>query len=242
MGLQGKNILVTGAARRLGSLFALTAAREGANIFLHYHHSKTGALELADEIENMGLKAWMVEADLQDPLQAIDLAERATKIAPLFAVVNSAAVFETKGLEETSLKDWQSNLNINLTAPFLISQAFAKQFQFEDRAGRIVNILDWRALRPGKDHFPYTISKAGLAALTKSLAYALAPRIVVNGLALGAVLPPAGGVNSDELMKNIPSKRWATLDEVAQALLFLLEGPEYITGEILHVDGGRHLV
>jgi pteridine reductase len=242
MGLKGKNILVSGAARRLGKLFALTAARQGANIFLHYGHSRDEAFEVAKEIEAMGVKAWLLEADLQDPAQAINLVEQATKTAPIFAIVNSAAIFETLSLEDTRLEDWQRNLNINLTAPFLISQAFAKQFVFEGQAGRIVNILDWRALRPGKDHFPYTISKAGLAALTSSLAHALAPNINVNGLALGAILPPVTGVDEQELLKNVPAKRWATLDEVSQGLLFLLEGPEYVTGEIIHIDGGRHLV
>ncbi|MGZ9165986.1 MAG: SDR family oxidoreductase, partial [Anaerolineales bacterium] len=107
---------------------------------------------------------------------------------------------------------------------------------------RIVNILDWRALRPGADHFPYTISKSALAALTKSLAVALAPNIIVNGLALGAVLPPADRNVNPEITKSIPAKRWSKESEVEDALLFLLIGPAYITGEIIHVDGGRHLV
>jgi pteridine reductase len=108
--------------------------------------------------------------------------------------------------------------------------------------GRIVNILDWRALRPGRDHLPYTISKSALAALTQSLAAALAPQITVNALALGAILPPSDGSDTTGLLQFVPVRRWASLDEVDEALLFLLEGPAYITGEILHVDGGRHLV
>ena len=129
----------------------------------------------------------------------------------------------------------------NLTAPFLISQAFALALP-AGMTGRIVNILDWRADRPGKDHFPYTITKSALAAMTKSLAVALAPQIIVNGLALGAILPPSGEAFSNNILKNIPVGRWAELDEVSQALLFLLTGPGYITGEIIHLDGGRHLV
>jgi pteridine reductase len=103
-------------------------------------------------------------------------------------------------------------------------------------------MLDWRALRPGPDHLPYTISKAALAALTRSLATALAPQITVNGLALGAILPPSDGANIGNILDNIPAHRWANLEEVGQALVFLLDGPTYVTGEILHVDGGRHLV
>ncbi len=110
-----------------------------------------------------------------------------------------------------------------------------------DAQGRIVNLLDWRALRPGVDHLPYTVAKAGLAALTRSLGISLAPRITVNGLALGAVLPPADGADMSKLIAQVPAGRWAELDEVDAGLLFLLSGPAYITGEILHIDGGRHL-
>jgi len=144
-------------------------------------------------------------------------------------------------LEQTTLADWERHMAINLTAPFLLSQAFAKQIP-ENGEGRIVNILDWRALRPGADHFPYTVSKAALAAMTQSLAVALAPRISVNGLALGAVLPPANEFAKDDIIENIPAQRWSDAKEIEQALIFLLAGPAYITGEIIHVDGGRHLI
>ncbi|MFN3491969.1 MAG: SDR family oxidoreductase, partial [Anaerolineales bacterium] len=128
---------------------------------------------------------------------------------------------------------------INLTAPFLLSQAFAKQTTH----GRIINILDWRALRPGADHFPYTITKSALASMTKSLAVALAPNITVNGLAMGAILPPADKPSpSEKIIESVPAKRWAEANEVEGALIFLLTCPTYITGEIIHLDGGRHLI
>jgi pteridine reductase len=103
-------------------------------------------------------------------------------------------------------------------------------------------MLDWRALRPGPDHFPYTISKAALVAMTRSFASALAPRITVNGIALGAILPPSDGGDTETPIRDVPAKRWAELDEVWQTVLFLLTGTGYITGEIIHLDGGRHLV
>lgn len=130
---------------------------------------------------------------------------------------------------------------VNLTAPFLLCQAFPSLIEPGGK-GRIVNILDWRALRPGKDHFPYTISKAALAALTQSLAVEFAPDITVNGLAFGAILPPSDGGDTETILDDVPAGRWADLDEVGQALLFLLDGPGYITGEIIHLDGGRHLI
>ncbi|MCK5343151.1 MAG: SDR family oxidoreductase, partial [Candidatus Heimdallarchaeota archaeon] len=105
-----------------------------------------------------------------------------------------------------------------------------------------INILDWRSLRPGKDHFPYTISKAALASLTEAMAVALAPTISVNGIAFGAILPPSDGGNVESLIGNVPAGRWAEMEEVVKTVIFLLDGPEYITGEIIHLDGGRHLI
>ncbi|MGW8249516.1 MAG: SDR family oxidoreductase, partial [Anaerolineales bacterium] len=154
---------------------------------------------------------------------------------------NNASIFEPLGWDDTDYSKWQRHLQVNLTTPFLLSQAFARQLP-EDKSGRIVNLLDWRALRPGPDHLPYTISKAGLYALTSSLAAALAPRITVNGLALGAILPPSDGGDGNNILEDVPAGRWADVDEVCQAALFLLSGPSYITGEIIYVDGGRHLV
>jgi pteridine reductase len=237
--LLGKAILVTGAARRVGKIFALTCARAGADIVIHHGHSEAEAREVRDQIVGLGRHAWVFKADLSDPAQAENLIPQINESTPLHGVVNSAAVFGSLSLENTSLEDWQRHLAINSTAPFLLSQAFAKQ-AYDD--ARIVNILDWRALRPGPDHFPYTISKAALAALTKSLAVALAPGIIVNGLALGAILPPSDGKAKADIIKNVPAGRWAEEDEIEQAFLFLLTCPAYITGEIIHLDGGRHLV
>lgn len=237
--LRGKTILVTGAARRVGKLFALACARAGANVVIHHAHSGEDAEIVRDEIIGLGQKAWVFQADLSDSSQAENLIGLVNKSTPLHGLVNSAAIFESLSFETTSIDDWQRHLQINLTAPFLLSQAFAKQAQ-EDAS--IVNILDWRALRPGADHFPYTISKAALASLTQSLAVALAPKVIVNGLALGAILPSSDGNKNPDIIKNVPLRRWANQDEVQNALLFLLTCPAYITGEIIHIDGGRHLV
>jgi NAD(P)-dependent dehydrogenase (short-subunit alcohol dehydrogenase family) len=237
--LKNKSVLITGAARRIGRIFALACARAGANIVIHHGHSDEDAEMLRDEIKGLGLQAWIFKADLNDSLQAQNLVAQIRGFTPLHGLVNSAAIFEPVSLEQTTLEDWQKHISVNLTAPFLLSQAFAGQV---GDGGRIVNILDWRALRPGADHFPYTISKAALAAMTKSLAVALAPNIPVNALALGAVLPPADGAYNSVILKNVPMKRWAQESEIEEALIFLLTCPSYITGEIIHVDGGRHLV
>ncbi len=239
--LKGKTVLITGAARRLGKSMALAVANAGGDVILHHGHSREEAAETQAEIQALGCDAHIIQADLNDPAQIAEIIPRALQSGPLYALVNSASVFDALKLETTTLEDWEMNLRVNLSAPFLLSQAFAAA-RIANASGRIINILDWRALRPGADHFPYTISKAGLAALTQSLATALAPTISVNGLALGAILPPSDGTPTHELLAKVPAGRWANLDEVGEALLFLLTGPAYITGEILHLDGGRHLI
>lgn len=239
--LRNETVLITGAARRIGRLFALACARAGANVVIHHAHSDSDAETLRSEISGLGRQAWVFRADLSDSSQAQNLIPLINRSTPIHYLINSASIFESHTMDSTSLEAWDRHLAINLTAPFLLSQAFARQPQ-SDVGARIINILDWRAMRPGADHLPYTISKSALAALTKSMAVALAPKIIVNGLALGAILPPSDGNASPDITKNIPLKRWASKGEVEQALLFLLTCPDYLTGEVIHVDGGRHLV
>jgi NAD(P)-dependent dehydrogenase (short-subunit alcohol dehydrogenase family) len=253
MSLDNKLVLITGSSRRVGRELALAVARAGGDVVIHYGHSQADAQYLRDEIEGLGRNAFLLQADLNDASQVNTLIPRASEHGHLFALVNNAAIFETLTWQSTSLEAWNHHLMVNLTAPFLLSQAFARLLP-SGETGRIVNLLDWRALRPAADHLPYTISKSALVALTRSLAVALAPPISVNGLALGAVLPPVTkldsatggtpgeGVVPPNILKNVPAGRWADLDEVGQALIFLLDGPAYITGEIIHIDGGRHLI
>lgn len=237
--LRQKTVLITGAARRLGRNFALACAKAGAYIVVHHAHSDAEAESLRAEINGLGSRAWVFQADFSDSSQTQNLIPLINRSTPIHYLINNAAIFESRTMETASREDWERHIAINLTAPFLLSQAFARQAA---QGARIVNILDWRALRPGADHFPYTVSKAALAAMTKSLAVALAPKITVNGLALGAILPPSDGNVNPEIAKNIPLKRWAKEGEAEQTLIFLLTCPEYITGEIVHADGGRHLV
>ncbi|NOT05930.1 MAG: SDR family oxidoreductase [Anaerolineales bacterium] len=236
--LDGKTVLVTGGARRVGRLFALACGRAGANVIIHHGNSAQEALDLKNEIASFGPRVWILPSDLSNADEVSRLISRANEFSPLYALVNSAAIFESLSFQDTKLDDWERHIAINLTAPFLLSQAFAKQTTY----GRIVNILDWRAMRPGADHFPYTVTKSALAAMTKSLAIALAPNITVNGLALGAILPPANESAGEKIIEQVPAERWVEAGEVEDALIFLLSGPAYITGEIIHVDGGRHLI
>ena len=241
MSLNGKTVLITGAARRIGRSLAVAVARAGADVIIHFGNSRGEAESAQAEIQALGRKAFLLQADLADPIQVAGLMARAHEFGPVSALVNNAAIFESLTWDNSSLEAWNRHLMVNLTVPFLLSQAFAR-FPEPKENRRIVNLLDWRAQRPGADHLPYTISKAALAALTSSLAVALAPDVTVNGLALGAVLPPSDSTSNAAILDRIPAHRWADLEEVGDALLFLLDGPTYITGEIIHVDGGRHLL
>jgi NAD(P)-dependent dehydrogenase (short-subunit alcohol dehydrogenase family) len=241
MELKGKTILITGSARRVGRTLAFAVIRAGGDVIIHYGHSSEEARQTQKEIQEMGGKATILQSDLSDLTNVPELVFKANQIAPIFALVNNAAIFESVDWSDCDLDTWNRHMAINLAAPFLLSQAFAKNLK-SGQPGRIINILDWRAFRPGSSHLPYTISKAGLASLTKSLALSLAPRIIVNGLALGAILPPSDGSDTGQLIAQVPAGRWAENAEVEQAFLFLLSGPDYITGEIMHLDGGRHLI
>jgi NAD(P)-dependent dehydrogenase (short-subunit alcohol dehydrogenase family) len=242
MQLDGKNVLITGAAVRVGRAMAEAVAKAGATVIVHYSSSDAEAQSLQSELAALGHTAHLLKADLSKPEEASKLIERASDFGPLFGLVNSAAIFEDRDLSTTDIASWQSHMDINLSAPFFLSQAFWRANMANTKEGRIVNILDWRALRPGGDHLPYTVTKAGLAALTQSLAAAMAPKIAVNGIAFGSILPPKDGGDTSNLIKKIPAGRWATLQEVGETLVFLLSGPSYITGEIIYLDGGRHLV
>ena len=239
--LLGKTTLITGAAKRIGRQLALTAASAGSDVIIHHAESPVEAEQLSNEITTLGRKAWILQYDFNNLADIESFLQQAFSFSKVDFLVNNAAIFEPLNMQSTTLSAWQKHFNINLTVPFLLSQAFATHLKEKDK-GRIVNILDWRALRPGLEHFPYTISKAALASMTQAMARALAPNILVNGIAFGAILPPAEEKMPEIILKNVPINRFATLEEVSQTLLFLLDGPEYITGEILHLDGGRHLV
>lgn len=241
MPLTGKKILITGSARRIGRHLAVHLAKAGAEIIIHHAHSQQAAGETASEIRELGGKVEVITGDLDDAhVFTRELPDFIRKTG-LFALVNNAAIFEPLFLHDVNLENWSRHMNINLSAPFFLSQAFIQSRQ-PGEDGRIINIVDWRALRPGSDHLPYTISKAALTALTRSLAIAAAPNISVNAVALGAVLPPADGGDVEKVIHLSPSRRLVDLDEVAETIRFLLDGPASITGEIIHIDGGRHLI
>jgi len=241
--LAGSAALVTGGARRIGRALCLALAQEGATVVVHYGTSKAAAAATVAELEAFGGQAFPLQGDLADPVIAAELPARAAAVAgrPLDILVNNASVFAQGSPESTTREQWDENQAVNLRAPFLLAQAFAAQIP-AGGSGNIINLNDFRAIKPGADHFAYTVSKAGLHGLTRSLALALAPSIRVNELALGAVLAPEAASQDyiHTLKAQIPTGRFPSLDEVCHAMLFLLEN-KAITGQTLFVDGGRHL-
>jgi len=241
--LKGKAIIITGAAKRIGKAFALAAAKHGASIILHYGKSEKEALQTAEQIRVLGVQVDLLQSNFSEPPKALSSFQDflSSYQRDIYALVNNASLFAPLKFFDTDFDQWNNHMNINLSVPFLLTKLFAKHLG-ERKKGKVINILDWRALRPGKDHFPYTISKSGLLALTKSTAIALAPNIQVNGIALGAILPPSNGGGTDTNIQPVPMRRWADISELTDTFMFLLNAPDYITGEIIHVDGGRHLV
>ncbi len=242
--LEGRTALVTGAAVRIGRQLTLALAREGARVAIHHRHSEREAASLAAEIRAAGGEAALLAGDLIDPAVAAGLVARAAAaLGPLDILVNNASIFAAGDALETTLAQWEANLAIHATAPLLLSQAFARQLP-AGRDGVIVNLNDWRAGRPGPDHFAYTISKVALHGLTASLAQAFGPRgIRVCELALGAVLPPVAAAEGylKTLREDIPTRRFPRVEDVAAALVFLVCTPS-LNGVTLPVDGGRGLV
>jgi pteridine reductase len=229
--------LVTGAAHRLGKVFALTLARQGFDILLHYHHSEEAAFQTKAEIESIGRNVILVRADLTDPAQISALISR---IDSLKVVVNSAAFMPSGNVDLLSVENWDTSLDLNLRAPFLLAQRASEKMK---TGGLIVNITDIGAQKTWSRYPSYTVSKAALDSLTRILARALAPEIRVNAIAPGFVLQ-SDIVSAEEwerLIKRVPLKRPARTEEIASALEFLLKN-EYITGQTIVVDGGYSLI
>jgi NAD(P)-dependent dehydrogenase (short-subunit alcohol dehydrogenase family) len=239
--LEGTCALVTGGARRVGRAIALGLAEAGCDLVLHYGSAATEAAATAAEAESRGARVVTARADLADPLAPVRLLAAAGDLAPVRVLVNSAAIFPDDDLAAITVEQWDRSLAVDLRAPVLLTQAFAAALP-EGVEGAVVNITDWRTARPYRDHFSYTVAKGGLDTFTRAAAEALAPRIRVNAVALGAIIPPPGR-GSDylkALAQQIPAGRPGGTDPVVAAVLFLLRNP-FITGEILRVDGGAHL-
>ena len=240
MNLQGKTALVTGGAVRVGRALTLALARGGANVVVHYNSSAGPAEETAAEARALGVEALIVQADLGDP-EAVAGLVRAVEatFGGVDILVNSASPFVRKPLHETTLADWHFVLGALLDGPFLLAQAFAPGMVARGD-GVIVNILDQAAFAPYPAYLAHSVGKHGLLGLTRNLAVALAPSVRVNAIAPGPVLPPPGYTpeQNARIAEKTLLQRWGSPDDVVKALLYLIDA-DYVTGDVLFVDGGE---
>jgi pteridine reductase len=242
MVLEGRVALVTGAGRRLGRALARALAARGMSLGLHYHASSEGAEALRDEIRREGGRAACFPGDLRDPAVARGLAPRVvTEFGQLDVLVNSAAIMHRLTLEETTAQQWDDILNLNLRSVFFCTQGAAHALR--RAGGKVVNLADLAGLEPWPGFAAHSVSKAGVVMLTRVLARSLAPGVTVNAIAPGAVLVPEDydAEERERLARAAPLGRLGSPDDVVAALLYLLEGGDFVTGEVMVVDGGRLL-
>jgi NAD(P)-dependent dehydrogenase (short-subunit alcohol dehydrogenase family) len=243
MNLNGKVAVVSGGAVRLGRALTLALAASGCHVFIHYGRSEEAARRTQADAIRHGVDAAVYAADLTEVAETQGIIGAAVAhFGRVDILINNAAIFLPGGLSETSVATWESQFAVNLRAPFLLSQGFAAQLAPGGR-GKIINVGDARIFRPAAEHLAYRLTKAALLTLTQSLAQALAPRITVNAVALGAILPPADKDPAylEELAHSqIPLRRPGKPDHAAASVLHLLQ-QDFLTGVILPVDGGQFL-
>lgn len=243
-GMQGKAVLVTGGAKRVGAAISRRLHAAGANLVLHYRSSAREAQDLRDELNALRPdSAAACQADLLDLAALRALVEQATvKFGRLDVLVNNASSFYATPLAEVDERQWDDLLGTNLRAPLFLAQAAAAELRRHH--GCIVNIADIHAERPMHGHLLYSVAKAGLTALTRALAQEMAPQVRVNAVAPGAIMWPenVGWMDEEQRRKIVAHtllKREGEPDDIARTVAFLIQDAPYMTGQVIAVDGGR---
>jgi len=242
LSLEGKAALVTGAGIRVGRAIALALAGAGADVAVHYRSSKPQAEETARTVRSSGRRALAVEADLARPQECRRaVREAAAGLGGLDLLVHSASNFHRASLAETDEELWDSAMNVNARAGYLLAREAAPMLK--ERRGRIVLVSDFLALDPARNYLAHSVSKFAVEGLVRALAVELAPEISVNGVAPGTVLVPDGTPveEAEKLARRVPLKRNGDPEDVALTVLFLCAGPSFITGQVIRVDGGKSL-
>jgi len=241
--MNNRTVLITGAARRIGAAIARTLHEQGMNIVIHYNRSRQEAETLIGELNGRRPdSALAVQADLADPDAAPKVIDAAVAFNnTLDVLINNASAFYPTPAGEFKQDSWDELINVNLKAPLFLSQVALPYLT--QRRGCIINLTDIHAIRPLKHHTIYSISKAGLVMLTKSLARELGPDVRVNAVSPGAIIWPESmdEETQKEILARITLKSRGGAEDIANAVLYLIENADYMTGQILTVDGGRSL-
>jgi pteridine reductase len=243
--LSGKVVLITGGAKRVGAAIARLLHARGASVMLHYRSSERDANALRAELNaQRDNSAALVQADLLDVAGLSEIVKNTlNRFDRLDALVNNASAFFPTPVGEMTPANWENLIGANLRAPLFLSQAAAPHLK--KCGGAIINITDIHAERPLKNYVIYSIAKAGLAGLTRSLARELAPEVRVNGIAPGAVVWPEDGswdeVTRQRIVSHTLLKRTGDPEDVARAVYYLIAEAPYVTGQIIAVDGGRSI-
>lgn len=245
MELHGRTALITGAAKRIGRAIALALAEGGADIVVHYRSSRREALALKDEINSLGVKAYLVSSDFSFPKKSVEseakrLVRKVYKlVSSVDILVNNASNFYPSAFGRIREKEWDDLMAVNLKAPFFLSQEIGARM-VRKKSGKIINLVDWAGFRPYKDYLPYSISKAGLIAATKGLAKVLAPHVQVIGIAPGPILA-AKGMTSEQMKAATDRtllKRIGDPGDIARTVLFAVRDTDFMTGAVIPVEGG----
>lgn len=243
MDLIDRVALVTGAGRRVGRAIAIRLAEAGCQVAVHYRSSERDALEVVEQCRAAGVGAEPFRADLGDAAATAGLVEGVVRrFGRLDVLVNNASEFEPMPLDGFSVDAWERTLRVNLTAPMVL--AHAARDALRAARGRIINLCDMATQRPWPDHLAYMVSKGGLDTLTRALARAFAPEVNVVGIGVGVAAWPDSydEATRTRLTARIPLHRAGSPDDIAAAVLYVLRDGGYITGAILPIDGGRHVV
>lgn len=243
MNLSGKTALVTGGGRRIGRATALALGRSGADVVVHYRRSEAEARGVVAELVGIGVRSMAVQADLSDSSAVDQLCRDSLRLTgALDILVNSASVFGESRLDDVAAAAFGENLDINATAPFLLMRELHRHLETQRRNGSAINFLDTRVTDFDRTHVAYAVSKRALHTLTQMAAVEYAPRMRVNAVAPGLILPPEGEDTSylERLKSTNPLDSYGSLEQITDAVLFLL-GNEFVTGQTIWVDGGRHM-
>lgn len=243
MQVRDKVILVTGSARRVGRTIALELARKKARVVIHYHTSKQQAEQAKAEVQSIGAQSLIVQGDISKRSDWEKIQRRILEHwGRIDVLINNAAIFYRTPLFTITEEDWSQFMNVNLKGTFWGCQVIG-QYMYKHNSGKIINIADVSAFTIWTGYLPYCTSKAGVMALTKGMAKALAPHVTVNAIAPGTILLAENYDEKEEndLIKKTPLKRIGDPIDIANTVIFLIEGSDFMTGEIIKLDGGRSL-